>query len=102
MVSSAELIAGRDLYSIQASLAHSLLLQAGVSEEEADAVRRWVSKENLALKNSADPAKRDRVEAGTQVLEDAAVLVFLEKELEKFVGLHEGYEREKWVDILKK
>lgn len=59
-----------------------------------------MAKENLALKNSADPAKRERVEKGTQALEDAAILVFLEKELLAFVGVNEAWEREKWVDIL--
>lgn len=64
-----------------------------------------MAKDNLALKNSADAAKRARVEQGTQALEDAAVLVFLEKELEDFVAKiqgGEGFEREKWVDILRK
>lgn len=35
-------------------------------------------------------------------MEDAAVLVFLERELGGFVGENEGWEREKWVDILRK
>lgn len=97
--------AGRDLYTIQSDLAHALLVAAGVDADEADAVRRWVAKDNLNLKNSADPAKRARVEEETQALEDAAVMVFLEKELEGFVTKiqgGEGFEREKWVDILRK
>lgn len=65
-------------------------------------MRRYVSKENLALKNSSDEAKRDKVEKGTQVLEDAAVLVFLERELLAFVGGNEDWEREKWVGIMRK
>lgn len=96
---------GRDLYTIQSDLAHQLLLAAGVDADEADAVRRWVAKDNLYLKNSADPEKRARVEKETQALEDAAVMVFLEKELEDFVTKiqgGEGFEREKWVDILRK
>lgn len=96
---------GRDLYTIQSELAQKLLLAAGIDPSEADSVGRWVAKDNLNLKNSADPLKRARVEEGTQVLEDAAVLVFLEKELEDFVAKiqgGEGFEREKWVDILRK
>jgi hypothetical protein len=37
-----------------------------------------------------------------QLLEDSAVLVFLQDQLEHFAMQHAGYTREKFVDILKK
>lgn len=37
-----------------------------------------------------------------QLLEDAAVLVFLQDQLEQFAVQHATYTREKFVDILKK
>ncbi len=80
----------RSLYVQQADRAKELLQQAGVSAEEADEVRTWVSKTGL------------KTNAGTQALEDAAVLVFLENEIAGFAAQHADYPREKFVDILKK
>lgn len=85
----------RDLYGIQADRAKELLVQAGVAAEEAECVRRWVSKTDL----KPGKAEGDR---GTQLLEDAAVVVFLEDQLDHFAGKHPGYTREKFVDILRK
>jgi tRNAThr (cytosine32-N3)-methyltransferase len=39
---------------------------------------------------------------GTQALEDAAVLVFLENEISTFAAQHAHYPREKFVEILQK
>jgi tRNAThr (cytosine32-N3)-methyltransferase len=50
----------------------------------------WVSKSGL------------RTNAGTQALEDAACLVFLENEIEAFAAQHADYPREKFIDILRK
>jgi tRNAThr (cytosine32-N3)-methyltransferase len=80
----------RSLYVKQAERARQLLVQAGVSASDAADAATWVSKANL----KTDP--------GTQVLEDAAVLVFLESEIEAFAAQHAEYPREKFVDILKK
>lgn len=80
----------RSLYVKQADRARELLLQAGVPSAEADEVRTWVSKTGL------------KTNPGTQALEDAAVLVFLENEIGAFAEQHAGYPREKFVDILRK
>ncbi|MFA6288531.1 MAG: DUF4202 domain-containing protein [Opitutaceae bacterium] len=80
----------RSLYVKQADRARELLLAAGVPAAEADEVRTWVSKTGL------------KTNPGTQALEDAAVLVFLENEIGAFAAQHAGYPREKFVDILQK
>jgi tRNAThr (cytosine32-N3)-methyltransferase len=80
----------QSLYQKQAARARALLLAAGLPAAEADAAARWVSKTDL---------KRD---AGTQALEDAAVLVFLENEIGAFAAQHADYPREKFVEILRK
>jgi hypothetical protein len=80
----------RSLYIKQADRARELLLQAGVSAAEAEEVATWVSK--TALKTNP----------GSQSLEDAACLVFLENEISAFATQHADYPREKFVDILKK
>ncbi|SNX86266.1 related to ABP140 - actin binding protein and AdoMet-dependent tRNA methyltransferase [Melanopsichium pennsylvanicum] len=85
----------RDLYKIQADRAKQILLESGVEEQHADWVQKWVSKTEL------NPGK-DTGDLGTQLLEDAAVLVFLQEELELFAGKHENYTEEKFVDIIKK
>ena len=53
-------------------------------------VATWVSKTGL------------KTNPGTQALEDAACLVFLENEIEAFAAQHAGYPPEKFTDILKK
>ena len=80
----------RSLYVKQADRARELLLAAGVPSADADEVRTWVSKTGL------------KTNPGTQALEDAAVLVFLENEIGAFAAQHADYPREKFVDILGK
>jgi Domain of unknown function (DUF4202) len=80
----------RSLYVKQAERARELLVSAGVSAPEAADVATWVSKAGL------------KTNAGTQALEDAAVLVFLENEIAAFAAQHAEYPREKFVDILRK
>jgi Domain of unknown function (DUF4202) len=78
------------LYKKQADRAKELLVQAGVPAAEAEAAATWVSK--TALKTNP----------GTQALEDAACLVFLENEIEAFAAQHADYPREKFVEIIRK
>ncbi len=80
----------KTLYVRQAERSRELLLQAGVPTEEAQEVATWVSKTGL------------KTNPGTQALEDAAVLVFLENEIGAFAAQHADYPREKFVDILRK
>ena len=80
----------RSLYTRQAERARALLLAAGVPAAEAAEVATWVSKTDL------------KKNAGTQALEDAACLVFLENEIGAFATQHADYPREKFVDILRK
>ena len=80
----------RSLYQKQAERARQLLVEAGVPEAQAADVATWVSKTGL------------RTNPGTQALEDAAVLVFLESEIAAFAAQHADYPREKFVDILRK
>ncbi len=80
----------RSLYVKQAGRARELLLQAGVSVAEADEAATWISKSGL------------KTNPGTQALEDAACLVFLENEIEEFAVQHAGYTAEKFVDIIRK
>ena len=80
----------KSLYKKQAGRARDLLLQSGVAAAEADEVATWVSKTGL------------KTNPGTQALEDAACLVFLENEIEAFAAQHADYPREKFVDIIRK
>jgi len=80
----------QSLYKKQAERAKELLLQAGVAAAEAEDVATWVSKSAL------------KTNPGTQALEDAACLVFLENEIEAFAAEHADYPREKFVDIIRK
>ena len=80
----------RSLYVKQAERARGLLLQAGVAENDAEDVAMWVSKTGL------------KTNSGTQALEDAACLVFLENEIEAFAAQHAEYTKEKFVDIIRK
>lgn len=80
----------QSLYKKQADRARELLLQAGVPAAEADEAATWVSKSAM------------KTNAGTQALEDAACLVFLENEIVAFAAQHADYPRGKFVDILKK
>jgi hypothetical protein len=80
----------RSLYVKQAGRARALLGQAGVADKEAADAATWISKTGL------------RTNPGTQALEDAAALVFLESEIQAFAAQHAEYPREKFVDILRK
>jgi tRNAThr (cytosine32-N3)-methyltransferase len=80
----------RSLYTKQAERARALAAEAGVPTAEAADVATWVSKTGL------------KTNAGTQALEDAACLVFLENEIGAFAAQHADYPREKFVDILRK
>lgn len=80
----------RSLYTRQANRARELLLTAGVAEEQAAEVAVWVSKTGL------------KTNPGSQMLEDAACLVFLQREIGGFAAQHAEYPREKFIDILRK
>jgi hypothetical protein len=80
----------KSLYTKQAERARALLGAAGITETEAAEVATWVSKSGL------------KTNPGTQALEDAACLVFLENEISEFAAQHAEYPREKFVDILQK
>lgn len=78
------------LYGKQAARARELLLQAGVSANDVEEVATWVSKTGLPTNPN------------TQLLEDAACLVFLENEISDFAARHSQYPREKFVTIVGK
>jgi tRNAThr (cytosine32-N3)-methyltransferase len=80
----------KSLYHRQADRARELLRQAGVPDAEAADAANWVAKSGL------------KTNPGTQALEDAACLVFLENEIGAFAAQHADYPREKFVDILRK
>ena len=80
----------RSLYTKQAERARALLLEAGVPAKDAADVATWVSKTGL------------KTNPGTQALEDAACLVFLENEISAFAAEHAAYPREKFIDIIRK
>ena len=80
----------RSLYVKQSERARQILLAAGVQPADAEDAATWVSKSAL------------KTNAGSQALEDAAVLVFLESEIGAFAEQHADYPREKFVDILRK
>ncbi len=80
----------KSLYTKQAERARALLLAAGLPASDAVEVATWVSKSGL------------KTNPGTQALEDAACLVFLENEISAFAAQHADYPREKFIDILRK
>jgi tRNAThr (cytosine32-N3)-methyltransferase len=80
----------RSLYTKQSERARALLLEAGIPAAEAAEVATWVAKNGL------------KTNPGTQALEDAACLVFLENEIVAFAAQHADYPREKFVEILRK
>ncbi|MEJ1973494.1 MAG: DUF4202 domain-containing protein [Lacunisphaera sp.] len=80
----------QSLYRKQADRAQELLLQASVPAAEAAEAATWISKSAM------------KTNPGTQALEDAACLVFLENEIEAFAAQHADYPREKFVDIIRK
>jgi hypothetical protein len=78
------------LYGKQAARARELLVQGGVSSQEGDDAASWVAKSGL------------QINPNTQLLEDAACLVFLENEISTFAAEHAEYPREKFVTIVAK
>jgi hypothetical protein len=80
----------QSLYRTQAERAQELLLAAGVPAGAAAEAALWVSKSAM------------KTNPGSQALEDAACLVFLENEIGDFAAQHADYPREKFVDILRK
>jgi hypothetical protein len=80
----------KSLYKKQANRCRELLVQAGVSSQEAEDAATWVSKTGL------------QTNPHTQLLEDAACLVFLENEISDFVTQHTEYLREKFITIIEK
>jgi Domain of unknown function (DUF4202) len=80
----------KDLYGRQAERARALLFQAGVEPREAQDVATWVSKTGL------------QTNPNTQLLEDAACLVFLENEIAGFAEQHSDYPRDKFLRIIQK
>jgi hypothetical protein len=80
----------RSLYTKQAERARELLIAAGVHPGDAADVSTWVSKTGL------------HTNPGTQALEDAACLVFLENEITAFAAQHAEYTADKFVEILRK
>jgi Domain of unknown function (DUF4202) len=80
----------RSLYVKQAERARAIMVGAGIPADKASEAATWISKTDM------------RTNTGTQALEDAAVLVFLESEIGAFAAQHAEYPREKFVDILRK
>jgi tRNAThr (cytosine32-N3)-methyltransferase len=80
----------RSLYTRQAARCAALLTEAGFPAAAAQTAAAWVAKQGL----KQDP--------GTQALEDAACLVFLENEIAAFAAQHAEYSREKFVEIVRK
>lgn len=80
----------KGLYAKQAERARELLLQAGVEPQQAEDAATWVSKTGL------------KVNPNTQLLEDAACLVFLESQIADFATQHADYPREKFLGIIQK
>jgi hypothetical protein len=80
----------RSLYTRQAERARALLLEAGYAPAEAAEAAAWVAKDGL------------KTNPGTQALEDAACLVFLESEISAFAAQHGDYPREKFIEIIRK
>jgi hypothetical protein len=78
------------LYGKQAERTRELLVQAGISSPEAEEAATWVSKTGL------------KTNPNTQLLEDAACLVFLENEISTFAAEHAQYPREKFITIVAK
>ena len=80
----------KDLYGRQAERARELLLQAGAEAREAEDAAAWISKTGL------------KINPNTQLLEDAACLVFLENEIAGFAAQHPDYPRTKFLGIIQK
>lgn len=80
----------KTLYHRQADRAVELLRKAGAPDADAAEAASWISKSGL------------KTNRGTQALEDAAILVFLENEIAAFAAQHADYPHTKFVDIVRK
>jgi hypothetical protein len=80
----------KSLYQKQADLARQTLLNSGLPDQDASELHTWVSKTGL------------KTNPGTQALEDAACLVFLQHEVTGFSQKHPDYTEDKYIDILRK
>ena len=80
----------KSLYVKQAERGKALMLAAGVAASEAEEAAGWIAKSGL------------KTNPGTQALEDAACLVFLENEIHEFAPQHPDYSREQFVHILRR
>ena len=78
------------LYKFHADAVADLLAKAGYENEFIARVTQAVGKK--LLKTNPD----------TQLLEDAAGLVFLEHYMLDFAGRHPEYDEQKWIDIIRK
>lgn len=78
------------LYRFHADRAGELMRQAGYDEGMIERVETIVGKRQL------------KVNAGTQLMEDVAGLVFIEHYMLGFAGQKPDYSEEKWLDIIRK
>lgn len=78
------------LYKFHAETAGSLMKQAGYGDEMIARVKSIISKKGL------------KVNPEVQILEDVAVLVFIEHYLPGFAMQHPEYDETKWLQIIRK
>jgi len=78
----------QSLYGVQAALAGRVMAGAGIAAQERARATEWIAKKGLATN------------PGTQALEDAAILVFLEREIGAFIAQHQDYPRSKFLHII--
>lgn len=76
-------------YRRHGDMAHRLCRDAGMAEEDAQRIDDLVAKRRLR-------------ESDGQALEDAACLVFLEREMAGFAADHSDYAPERYIEILRK
>lgn len=79
-----------DLYNFHADTIAKLLVQAGYTENFINRVRHAVGKKSL------------KINPNTQLLEDVANLVFIEHYFMDFTTKHAEYDKEKWLNIIRK
>jgi len=78
------------LYAYHANTASGLLIEAGYDSEFIKRVKLAIEKKSL--KHNQD----------TQLVEDVAVMVFIEHTMQAFVDKHPEYSNEKWMKIISK
>ncbi len=79
-----------ELYKFHAETVARLLDKAGYQNEAVERVKKAVGKKSL--KSNVD----------TQLVEDVATLVFIERYLQAFVDRHPEYDESKWLGIVSK